>query len=75
MKNLKVTLTIIALLGLGLWGAMLKLIYNHTSPSALLVHLGKTGATLTILTVLGTLVRQVFLERDKEEERRIDCRD
>jgi hypothetical protein len=74
MRDLKVTLTIVALLGLGLWGAMLKLTYGVTSPNDLLIHLGETGATLAILTVLGALVRQVFLERDREEDRREQAR-
>ncbi|MDH3747672.1 MAG: hypothetical protein OER97_05655 [Gammaproteobacteria bacterium] len=70
MKNLKVTLSIVVLVGLGLWGTMLKLTYGVTSPNDLLIHLGETGATLAILTVLGALVRQVFLDRDKGEDRR-----
>jgi hypothetical protein len=65
-----VTITTVALLGLGLWGAMLKLTYDETPPNDLLVHLGETGATLAILTVLGAVVRQVFLERDRDEDRR-----
>jgi hypothetical protein len=70
MKNPKATLTLVALLGLGLWGAMLALTYDEPSPNALLVHLGETGATLAVLTVLGALVRQVFLERDNAQRRR-----
>lgn len=77
MNGRKVTLILIvvALLGLGLWGAMLKLTYCEASPNALLVHLGKTGATLAILTVLGALVRQVLVERDDSRRREEDRRD
>ncbi len=70
-----IKLTLVALLGLALWGIMLAVTWGESTPNALLVHLGETGATLAILTVLGALVRQVFLEREADRQREEDRRE
>ncbi len=71
MKSDRLTtvLVIVVTLGLALWGAMLWLTYDHANPNELLVHLGETGATLAVLTVLGGLVRAAFMERDKTRQK------
>lgn len=70
MKKPAIMIPLVAIFGLGLWVWMLCLTWNEESPNALLIHLGETGATLAVLTVLGALVRQVFLERDNAERLR-----
>ena len=47
---------IVFLFGFALWGYMLSLTSEVDSRNELFVHLGKTGATLAVLTVLGALV-------------------
>jgi hypothetical protein len=59
----------VVILGLALWGAMLWLTYGDDKPDALLIHLGETGATLAVLTVLGGLVRAAFMQRDKTRQK------
>ncbi len=72
-STLTLFLVLVSIIGLALWGAMLWLTKGEASPNELLVHLGETGATLAVLTVLGGLVRAAYKERDatrrKEEEK------
>jgi hypothetical protein len=63
--RLTIVLVIAVTLGLALSGATLGLTYGHANPNDLLTHLGETGATLAVVTVLGGLVRAAFMERDK----------
>lgn len=73
-STLTAILIFIALFGIGLWGGMLWLTNGDSDPNELLIHLGNTGATLSVLIVLGALVRAAFNERDntrREEEARL----
>lgn len=71
MKNcgFTVVLVIVILCGVGLWGSMLWLTIGDDGPNRLLIHLGETGATLAVLTVLGGLVRAAFMEREETRQR------
>ena len=73
-STLTTILVFIALFGIGLWGGMLWLTHGDKDPNELLIHLGNTGATLSVLTVLGALIRAAFNERDntrREEEAKL----
>lgn len=71
-KNLILGLIIITIVGIVLWGIMLFLTWNKTSPNELLIDLGKTGASLSLISVVGGLVQWILknreLEKQKEEE-------
>ncbi len=66
MKSSTLTVLLVAasVLGLSLWGWMLWLTWDESSPNALLVHLGETGATLAVLilavNLLGDWLRDAF---------------
>lgn len=62
-------------IGVAIWGVMLRLTCGDNNPNDLLVHLGESGATLAVLTVLGGLVRAAFDEHAKtqrKEEARLE---
>ena len=65
-------LILIAILGLSLWGGMLLLTSEEKYANELLIHLGKTGVTLSLISVVGGLVQWILknreLEKQKEEE-------
>ena len=63
--RLTLVLIVIVIVGLSLWGAMFCLTRGEGNPNGLLIHLGETGATLAVLTVLGGLVRAAFMERER----------
>ena len=75
MKSTTLTILIIliAVFGLGLWAVIFFYMQTDDSVNELLIHIGKTGATLSLITVLGALVRQALKERDetriKEKEK------
>lgn len=47
---------IIFLLGIVIWGLMLYLTWNLEKPHTLLTELGKMGASLSLITVIGALI-------------------
>jgi len=72
MKSKKIINAFIAvvLIGLMIWGMMLILTWNFKTPNALLIELGKTGATLALVTAIGGLVQWILKTEDLERETR-----
>ncbi|HFE47882.1 MAG TPA: hypothetical protein ENJ21_01050 [Chromatiaceae bacterium] len=59
---------LVVVLGLGLWTVAFLLTREDPSANELLIHLGKTGATLALITAVGALVRQALKERDEARQ-------
>lgn len=72
-KNLITILLIIVVIGLTLWSIMLALTWGDPNPNELLIDLGKTGASLSLISVIGGLVQWILKNREfekrKEDER------
>lgn len=66
MKSIKTIIALIGIIGIGLsiWGFMLKLTWMDDSPNALLIEMGKTGASLSLVTAIGGLVQWILKDRD-----------
>lgn len=55
-KNFKIGFIILTIAGIALGGAMLLLTWNQEKPHELLIDLGKTGASLSLISVVGGIV-------------------
>jgi hypothetical protein len=60
---------IVIVVGLSIWGAMLILTWNDNKPNSLLIELGKTGASLSLITAIGGLVQWILKNRDAAREK------
>ncbi len=67
------TLFGVIIFGFAIWTLMLILTWNQDKPNGLLIDMGKTGASLALVTVIGGIVQLILKERDaakqKEAER------
>ncbi|MDB5013203.1 MAG: hypothetical protein JWQ25_1405, partial [Daejeonella sp.] len=59
----------IVLIGIAIWAWMLHLTWTDSTPNVLLVEMGKTGASLSLITVIGGLVQWILKERDTAMQR------
>jgi hypothetical protein len=55
--------------GLAIWAVMLILTWKEDKPNALLIELGKTGATLSLITAIGGIVQWILKDRDAAREK------
>ncbi len=63
-RSILVILLISFLFGFLLWGGMLWLTFGDTLPNELLIEMGKIGASLSLLTVIGGGLQWILKERD-----------
>jgi hypothetical protein len=68
-KNLITILLVLIITGLTLWGLMLILTWSDDNPNELLIDLGKTGASLSLITVIGGLVQWILKNRESEKQK------
>lgn len=68
-KNLIFGLSLIIITGIALWAFMLMLTWNEPNPNELLVDLGKTGASLSLISVIGGLVQWILKNREFENQK------
>lgn len=62
-------LLLIFISGLILWGLMLFLTWDVQNPNSLMIDLGKTGASLSLISVIGGLVQFILKNRETEKQR------
>ena len=67
-KLLNALIGVIAI-GLAIWSLMLVLTWKEEKPNALLIELGKAGASLSLITAIGGLVQWVLKDRDTAREK------
>lgn len=67
-KNLFAIIIIIVLAGLIIWAWMLKLTWGNDEPNELLIGLGKTGASLSLISVVGGIVQWFLKGRESEKQ-------
>lgn len=68
-KTLIIGLIVIIVIGLILWGLMLALTWGQSTPNELLVDLGKTGASLSLISVVGGVVQWILKNRESEKQK------
>jgi len=59
----------VVIIGLSIWGAMLVLTWGDNSPNELLLDLGKTGASLSLISVIGGMVQWILKVRESEKQK------
>ncbi len=71
MRSAKTIIILVSIIvvGLMLWAVMLKLTWEDQTPNRLLVEMGKTGATLSLITVIGGLVQWILKDVDVRRQR------
>ena len=59
------------LFGIVLWGGMLWLTYSVSDPHELLIEMGKIGASLSFITVIGGGIQWILKERDSIKQKKV----
>jgi hypothetical protein len=74
-RNIIIALSGITVIGLVIWVIMLILTWGIDKPNALLVEMGKTGASLSFITVIGGIIQWILKDRDLAMQRILKDRD
>jgi len=69
-RNIIFLFALLIIIGIALWGWMLKLTWGQSSPNELLLDMGKTGASLSLITVIGGLVQWILKDRELSNQKK-----
>lgn len=70
MKKSRLYLLLVIISGLTLWASILWLTWGEKAPNTLLIDIGKSGASLSLITVIGGLTQQILKERENAKQQR-----
>ncbi|MEO1214276.1 MAG: hypothetical protein AAFY45_12165 [Bacteroidota bacterium] len=71
-RNIILLFALLIIIGLALWGWMLSLTWGQSNPNELLVDMGKTGASLSLITVIGGLVQFLLKNRELRNQKKVE---
>src|SRR4051812_25241735 len=74
-RNTIIALSVTTVIGLVIWVSMLILTWGIDKPNALLVEMGKTGASLSLITAIGSIIQWILKDRDLVMQRILKDRD